>query len=359
MNRQKILVAALLLTSLVAIGCGSRSDSTPPPPAKTILQTVTVHAQTVSDRLNIPARVTPNPTKVVQIFPPLSGRITRFLVLPGETVKAGQVVAMLQSGDIAQARSDFEKAKIQVTLADAALQRGKLLLQHEVLAKADYEQLVATDEAAHSEQERARQRIHELGFSENDNSDQAPIRTPISGVVLDTGAAVGQLQRSLDSATPLATVANLNPVWVLGDAYESDLASVKTGQPVTVTFPAYSGLSMTGRIDNISEALDPSTLAVKVRVVLPNPGDKLKPQMFANIAVDRSNVRGFLVPSSAIIHENSADSVFVETSPGQYERRGVKIGQMQQDNVVVLKGLQDGDQVVTLGAALLRTPSGE
>jgi multidrug efflux pump subunit AcrA (membrane-fusion protein) len=60
-----------------------------------------------------------------------------------------------------------------------------------------------------------------------------------------------------------------------------------------------------------------------------------------------------------VIHENNFDSVFVQTSPGKYERRPVKIGQMQQQDVVVLSGLHDGDQVVTLGAALLRAPAGE
>ena len=269
------------------------------------------------------------------------------------------MIAVLQSGDIAQARSDFEKAKIQVLLADQALTRGKLLLQHEVLAKADYEQLVAADEAAHSEQERARQLIHELGFSENNNSDQAPIRAPIAGVVLDTGTAVGEWQRSLDNATPLATIANLDHVWILGDAYQNDLASIRVGRPVTVNFPAYPGLSLSGKVDNLSQSLDPSTLAVKVRVVLANPQMKLKPQMFANILVDRSSMQGFLVPSAAVIHEDNFDSVFVQTSPGNYERRPVKVGQMQQQNVVVLSGLNDGDQVVTLGAALLRAPAGE
>jgi cobalt-zinc-cadmium efflux system membrane fusion protein len=345
--------------TLFLAGCGSRSASSAPPAATTIVQTVTVHSQKIVDRLNIPARVAANPTKVVQIFPPLSGRVIRFSVLPGQVVQAGQVVAVLQSGDIAQARSDFEKAKIQVILADAALKRGKLLLQHEVLAKADYEQLVAAADAAHSEQERARQVIHELGFSENNNSDQAPVRTPIRGVVLETGTAAGEMQRSLDNATPLAIVANLSQVWVLGDAYQNDLASIQMGRPVTVTFPAYPGLSLPGKIDNISQALDPNTLAVKVRVVLANPGLKLKPQMFATISIDRSTKEGFLVPSSAVIHENNVDSVFVETSLGQYERRNVKVGQMQGQNVVVLSGLQDGDQVVTTGAALLRASAGE
>lgn len=344
---------------LFLAGCGSRSASSPPPAAKTIVQTVTVHSQKIVDQLNIPARVAANPTKVVQIFPPLSGRVIRFSVLPGQVVQAGQEVAVLQSGDIAQARSDFEKAKIQVILADAALKRGKLLLQHQVLAKADYEQLVAAADAAHSEQERARQVIHELGFSENNNSDQAPVRTPISGVVLDTGTAAGEMQRSLDNATPLATVANLNQVWVLGDAYQNDLASIQLGRPVTVTFPAYPGVSLPGKVNNLSQSLDPNTLAVKVRVVLANPQLKLKPQMFATISIDRSVKTGFVVPASAIIHENNIDSVFVQTSPGQYQRRNVKVGQMQGKNVVVLNGLQDGDQVVTAGAALLRAPSGE
>jgi cobalt-zinc-cadmium efflux system membrane fusion protein len=354
------LALATTFLALCAAGCSSDSASNVPPPvSKTIVQTVVVHSQKVVDQINIPARVVANPTKVVQVFPPLSGRIVRFSTLPGQTVQAGQVIAVLQSGEIAQARSDFEKAKIQVLLADQALNRGKLLLQHEVLAKADYEQLVAADEAAHSEQERARQLIHELGFSENDNSDEAPIRAPISGVVLDTGTAVGEWQRSLDNATPLATIANLDHVWVLGDAYQSDLASIRVGRPVTVKFPAYPGLSIAGKVDNLSQSLDPSTLAVKVRVVLANPQMKLKPQMFANILVDRSSTEGFLVPAAAVIHENNFDSVFVQTSPGKYERRPVKIGQMQQQDVVVLSGLHDGDQVVTLGAALLRAPAGE
>jgi cobalt-zinc-cadmium efflux system membrane fusion protein len=354
------LALATTFLALFALGCSSDPVSNEtPPPSKTIVQTVVVHSQKVIDQINIPARVAANPTKVVQVFPPLSGRIVRFSTLPGQTVQAGQVIAILQSGQVAQARSDYEKAKIQVLLADQALNRGKLLLQHEVMAKADYEQLVAADEAAHSEQERARQLIHELGFSENNNSDEAPIRAPIGGVVLETGTAVGEWQRSLDNATPLATIANLNQVWILGDAYQNDLASIRVGRPVTVQIPAYPGLSIAGKIDNLSQSLDATTLSVKVRVVLANPQMKLKPQMFANILVDRSSTQGFLVPSTAVIHENNTDSVFVQTSAGQYERRPVKIGQMQQQDDVVLSGLNDGDQVVTLGAALLRAPAGE
>lgn len=353
MKKIDLCLIALVLGSCLT-GCRAHSSTQVPPAGNTIVQTITVHGQQVVDQIDIPARIVSIPTQVVQVFPPLSGRIVRFSVLPGQEVRAGQEIAVLKSGDIAQARSDFEKAKIQVTLADAALNRGKLLLQHQVLAKADYEQLAATDEAAHSEQERARQLIHELGFSENNDSDEAPIRAPISGVVLDTGTAVGEWQKSLDNATPLATIANLDRVWVVGDAYQNDLASIQIGRPAAVRFPAYPGLSLSGKIDNISQSLDPNTLAVKVRVVLANPQLKLKPQMFATISIDRASTDGFVIPASAVIHENNADSVVVEKSPGQYERRSVRLGQMQQQDVVVLDGLHDGDRVVTVGAALLR-----
>ncbi len=178
-------------------------------------------------------------------------------------------------------------------------------------------------------------------------------------MVLDTQGAAGELQRSLDNATPLATIANLSQVWILGDAYQNDLASIRVGSSVTVEVPAYPGMKLPGRIDNVSDALDPNTLSVKVRVVLANPGLKLKPQMFATISIDRSTQQGFLLPAAAVIHENNADSVFVETSDGQYEKRNVKLGQMQKQDVIVLNGLNDGDRVVTLGAALLRAPAGE
>src|ERR1700709_463041 len=109
----------------------------------------------------------------------------------------GQTIAMLQSAEIAQARSDFEKAKIEVLRADRPLQRGTLLLQHEVLSQADFYDLEATDKAAHSELERSRQRIQEYGFSEDGVSDTVAIKAPISGAVLEIGTATGELQKSL------------------------------------------------------------------------------------------------------------------------------------------------------------------
>lgn len=190
-------------------------------PVNVDVETAIVHSTQSTDYLEVPAHVTSDPARVVHVYPPLSGRILGFNILPGQAVAKGQVIAQLQSNDIAVARSDFEKAKIEVLRADRALNRGKLLLAHDVLSQADFAELEATDQVAHSELARSRQRIHELGFAENSVSDTVALRAPISGTVLDIGTATGEMQRSLDNATSIATIANLDTVWIVGDVFES------------------------------------------------------------------------------------------------------------------------------------------
>jgi cobalt-zinc-cadmium efflux system membrane fusion protein len=295
-----------------------------------------------------------NPTSVVRIFPPISGRVVALKVLPGQEVSKGEQLGMLQSSDAAQARSDFEKAKIETARADLQLQRGKELLQHEVMAQRDYDDLKALDDADHAELNRARQALQILGFSEDSTTDIIPIRSPITGVVLDVGTAIGELQRSLDNATVIATVANIDSIWVIGDLYPRDLGSVKPKQPVEVSVAGYPGQIYHGVIDNISDAVDPVTLTLKVRVVLPNPGYKLKPQMYATIAVRNQKGSAIVVPSTAVIQSGKNTFVFVETSPGKYIRRNVSLGTVHDTTDEIIQGLEDGDRVVSIGAELLR-----
>jgi cobalt-zinc-cadmium efflux system membrane fusion protein len=176
--------------------------------------------------------------------------------------------------------------------------------------------------------------------------------------VLDIGSASGEMQRSLDNASPIATVANLDSVWILGDVFKRDLSTIRSAQAVEVTLPAYPE-TLHGRISNISDAMDPASRTLKVRVVLPNPKHRLKPEMFANLSVARTTAPEFVLPTTAVLHEGSSSYVFLQTAPGKYERRQVTTGALSGKTVVVASGLKDGDQVVTTGAALLRAPSGD
>jgi membrane fusion protein, heavy metal efflux system len=359
---------SLLLLALAALPLAACKSSAPPPagatqPANAGIETTIAHAQQSTDFLDIPARVSADPSQVVRIFPPASGRMLGLRVLPGQEVKKGDAIATLQSSDIAAARADYEKAKIEVLRADRALTRGKLLLQHEVLSQADYYELEAADQTAHSELERSRQRIHELGFSEDSTSDQIPLRAPLSGVVLDIGTATGEMQRSLDNATPIATIANIDSVWIVGDIFERDLSSVKLGREVEIRVPAFPDLKLSGRVTNISNALDPNTHTLKLRVVLPNPKHTLKADMFATIRVPGAARNAFILPSTAVLHEGDKTSVFVQNASGKYDQRLVTIGRTFDSgrvrNIEVLTGINDGEKVVTVGGALLRPTSGD
>jgi len=201
-SMRALQVCSLLFTAsavLLFSGCENHKPaeaSDTPAPQYRVLDTVVAHMQPVHDQLTLAARLQANPTTVVHIYPPISGRVLALKVLPGQEVAKGQVVGMLQSTDLQQARSDYEKARIEAARADLQLNRAKDLLQHEVMAQKDYDDLAAVDQAAHAELARTLQTLRILGYKETDTSDLVAIRSPIAGVVLDVNTASGELQRS-------------------------------------------------------------------------------------------------------------------------------------------------------------------
>src|SRR5204862_5802693 len=110
-----------------------------------------------------------------------------------------------------------------------------------------------------------------------------PISTPFDGDLIERRVTEGQFVQS--DSTPIATVANLDTVWVMGDLFERDLRHVARGQTAAITSAAYPDEHFRGHVDYISDAIDPATRTAKVRVSVPNPGGRLKPEMFVSIAV--------------------------------------------------------------------------
>ena len=171
------------------------------------------------------------------------------------------------------------------------------------------------------------------------------------------------MQRALDNAAAIATIANLDSVWVSGDVFERDLAVLKSGRPVEVQIPAYPDMHLTGKIANISDELDPTTHTLKLRVVLENPQHLLKPDMFATIRISEGVRKAFVLPETAVLHDGEKTSVFVQNAGGKYDQRAVQVGRSFDrggtKTIEVLTGLNDGDRVVTTGSALLRPSTGD
>ena len=352
------LVFALTGVLLCLAGCdNSRSKETAGTapqhqPLENPVRYVKVTQQIVAETLDLPAKVQPDPTKVVRIFPPASGRVTSIDVKPGDRVRRGQAVATLSSSDVATAQSDFAKAKIEAERAARAMERQKILFEHGAAAEKDYLDSRAQADSARAELARARQRLELLNVSP-DTTDQVSLISPAGGVVLDVSAAPGEFSRSLDSASPLITVADINIVWMVGDVYEKDLARVARGKQVTVTLQAYAGQQWSGRIDSLSGALDPTTRTLKVRVALNNPDERLKPEMFGTIHVQAGTHEALVVPAAAIIREGDTTTVFVKNG-SKPEQRTVTVGQAMDGTVEILSGLRAGEEVAAQGAELLK-----
>ncbi len=339
----------------VGLGCGKSSGKAAPAAAKASpIKTVKVELQRLSQTLDLPARVEADPANVVHVYPPAGGRLLAMSVRPGDHVRKGQTIAIEQSADVAQSRADYERAHSEWEKSRRALDRAKLLFDHKVLSEREYEQAQADAEEAKSELDRATSRLQILGVAVNGNSNEVALVAPRGGAVLEVGAAAGELSKSTDNANSIATIADLSTIWVVGDVYEKDLGALKQGDAVDVTVAAYPDQKWQGKIAVISDALDQQTRTLKVRVVLSNPGEKLKPEMFATIRARKPAKDMIAIPASAVVREGGDTTVMLQTKPDMYERRLITIASTQGDQVMVSNGLNAGDVIVFEGAALVR-----
>lgn len=316
------------------------------------VQFVPVTEEPIADQLTLTAKVQADPARSFRVFPPASGRLLGVRVKPGDTVSRGETLATIESADAGSAESDLAKAQIEAERAQRAADREKVLLDHGAVAEKDYIDAKAAADSAQAELARAKRHLEVLGMNAKATTDSIPLVSPSHGVVLTVSAAPGEFSKSLDNADPLMTIADLSTIWIVGDVFEKDIARVQPGTKVTITVDAFPGQTWKGRIDSVSGALDPVTRTLKVRVGLPNPGDKLKPEMFAAIHVDVGLHTAIVVPASAVIHQGQSTVVFVDNN-GKPEQKNVTTGQAVDGKVEITSGLEKGQRIVANGAELL------
>ena len=321
------------------------------------IQTITVKTSSVPEYLELPAHIEADPTRVVHVYPPAGGRIVEMKVRPSDRVEKGQLLALLESNDVSRAVADYHKAKVDAEVKHAALLRAQDLLAHHAIAEKDYQQAEGDAKMAQAEMDATAQQIRVFGLDPKNASTQLRVVAPRSGVILDIGAASGEYSKSLDAPQPLCTIADISTIWALGDIYERDFASLKMGEEAQVTLDAYPNQHWPGRVGVLSDAVDPTTRTLHLRVVLSNPDGRIKPAMFGSIRVLRSSSQGIVVPASAVIREGNEAHVFVDKGGGHFERRSVKLGRTFEGSLEILSGVNPGDSIVSKGALLLRDAS--
>ena len=319
------------------------------------IRTMAVRKTAIPEYLDLPAHVEADPTRVVHVFAPAGGRITEMKVRPWDHVEKGQMLAELESSDLARAVADYHKALVDNQVKQKALDRSKDLLDHQAISEREFQQAQGDAEQAQAEVQAAREQIQVFGMDPDHASTQLVVKAPRAGVILDVGAAPGEFSQALSASAPLSTVADITTVWAVGDIYEKDLAVTKSGEPAQVTLNAYPGQMWTGRVAVVSSAVDPTTRTLHVRVVLPNADLRIKPAMFGAIRLVRSTTQGILVPATAVVREGNVAYVFIAHGNGRFARQTVTLGRAVDGTLEILSGLSGGETIVSEGALFLRS----
>ncbi len=170
------------------------------------------------------------------------------------------------------------------------------------------------------------------------------INSPVSGYITERNALPNLY---VQPETRLYTITDLSEVWVYAQVFQNDAGKIKPGDPAEVTVDAYPGKVFRGRVDYLLPQVDVATRTMPVRLVFPNPGLKLRPGMYVNVKVGLPLGRQLVVPASAAFHSGTKNLLFLYYGEGQIEPREVEFGPRVGDNVVVLKGVKAGDEIVT------------
>jgi RND family efflux transporter, MFP subunit len=285
------------------------------------------------------------------------------LVSLGETVKQGQPLATVASPDFAAALDGYRKALAAARAAAKVAATDGDLYAHHAISQRENAQAQSDAVGAQSDSDAARQALLALHVDPQlvqaieqgraVANVQAVIRAPVAGTVVQRAITPGQLLQA--GSTACFTVADLSQVWVMAQVFGSDLAIVKPGDSAEVEIGGTDKV-LPGKVANVSPEVDPDTRSVAARVVVDNPGDLLKKQMYVRVRIESAAVaNGLLVPVAAILRDDeNLPFVYVQEADGSYARRPVTLGARTGDRTLVADGLEAGDKVVTTGGIFVR-----
>ncbi|MEX1246799.1 MAG: efflux RND transporter periplasmic adaptor subunit [Thermoanaerobaculia bacterium] len=387
----------LLLLLVVAAGCGrkpapaGRTAGEPPAhtPTPSVSDTVELSSAAVAEAGIATWKVEPvdlehmlvlngtvryDENRLVRLASNVSGRVAAIPVDLGARVRQGEPLVWIESAELGRAREELVRELSQLRVASRAYERARRLVEQKAISQGEFqvrEGDFLSKKAAADAAERALQLLGETkgeidriraaiesgqdaGFPP---SSRMAIRAPFDGRVLERQATPGSV---VEPMQPILTFANLSTLWVFLQAYEKDLALLRSGLPLRIRTDAYPQETFSGRLDFLGGAVDEGTRTVGVRATVQNTADKLRPGMFvkAQVEVPRPQAENkpiLAVPQSAFQTFAGRTVVFVETSPGRFARRAVETGHTFEGFTEILSGVKPGEAVVTEGGFVLKS----
>jgi membrane fusion protein, heavy metal efflux system len=322
-------------------------------PLRTRLVLAAVEAEPVNPKLLVPAVVEVDPARAAAVLAPVGGRVVELKVGLGQRVARGQALAVIESADLAQAYDDDDKAADSVELTRKKLERQEGQLKIGTASDQDVDQARSDHVQAIAEHTRTQARLKAIGapLDAATRSGLLTVRAPFGGSITALSIAAGNMIN--DPTQPMMTIANLATVWVTGLVAEKDLAAVSRNEDAEVSLAAYPDRVLKGKVAFVSDVLESDSRRGKLRISFPNPGNLLKPNMFATVALIGTGQARVVVPTSALLINNDRTTVFVAVAPWTFERRTVETQMEEGASVAIRSGLSAGEQVVVKGGILL------
>jgi cobalt-zinc-cadmium efflux system membrane fusion protein len=304
-----------------------------------------------SNALTANGSITFDANRVSVVASRVDARVVTVRADLGQAVRAGAVLATLQSPEVGAIRGDLDRARSAVEIAQRNYEREKRLYEQQITPQKEMLEAESAFRTAQADLTSARARLSAIGATEDGQAAAFGLATPVAGVVVERNASPGQ---SVGPSNNLFTVADLSSLWITVDVYEADLARVRNGAAAFVMPTAFPNQRFAGRVTYAGGVVDTGSHTFKVRVEVPNPNRLLRPGMFAQVQIEAAS--GSPSPSIAIadvaVQEvNGKQVVFVASgAPGRFIVRPVTLGARGAGAVTITKGLSAGEQIVVKGA---------
>ncbi len=340
-----ILIAAAAWISMRGAGEDAAAAVEEAPVVTVLVPGQSVVPRTVSGTGSLAARID-MPVGVVGE----GGQVTRVLVQPGDWVRAGQVLAVLersvQAEQVRSLAAQVEVNRADAKLAQAQLDRAQALVKRGFISQADIDQRIATRDAANA---RVNVAVAQLA-EQRARTGRLDIRAPAAGLILTRDVEPGQIVGS--GSGVLFRMAKGGEMELLTQLSEGDLATLRPGNSATVT-PVGTQTEFSGRVWQVSPVIDPQTRQGVARIAIPYHKE-IRPGGFAAAKIVSGTATAPLLPESAIQTDEKGHFVFVINGGNEAERRDVEVGQVSPKGVPVTRGLNGGERIVASAGAFLR-----
>lgn len=311
--------------------------------------------------INATGKVEANADRIAHVAPRIPGKIVSVKASLGDSISTGQALATLDSVELGEAINRYHQSRARFALAQINMERIKGLVEKKIAARKEILQAETEFKNAQTEMQTDEDRLSLYGISTTDHKDEhrtnppLMVRSPISGVITEKHAIVGELS---DPSKSLYTVADLSTVWVMIDINEKDLAAVRKGQAAIIAVGAFPDQKFRGRINHIADVMDQATRTVKARIEVVNPGRKLKPEMFATaeLALLANSSPVLAVPEDALQDVDGKKALFIVDEKGiEFTPRTVEPGRVAGGMVEIISGLKEGERYTIKGSFILKS----